>query len=297
MQVGERGWWTGGAGLPPLSEADEQLYGDFRRVVLGELGADFRLGFKLAYLWSFASPVVAGALDATGEIRQRPVRRAKDTSIVVYEILASGPGSERAGRMVDLLRRVHRGVPGGRDDHLFVLSTLFVVPVRFVDAAGRRPLSPDERAAAGRFFGRLADDLGIVDAPRTQAEAEAFLDAYVAAGVGPSTAATRLTASTIGALVDTVRPPARPLAALVARLAFAALLDDVAVAGALGLPRVPGPLRRTVLRARRWSRRRAAPEGVAFTPGEASRVHPDGYDLDDVGPEAHRAPGGSRPPA
>ena len=280
-----------------LSVADERLYGPFRRAVLGELGPDFRLGFKLAYLWSFASPVVAGALDATGEIRQRPVRRAKDTSIVVYEILASGPDSERARRMVDLLRRVHRRVPGGRDDHLFVLSTLFVVPVRLVDVAGRRPLTDAERAAAGRFFGRLADDLGLADPPRSQEAAQAFLGAHVSSSVGPSPAATRLTASTVGALVSSVRPSFRPLAAVAARLGLSALLDHDAAASALGLPRVPRPLRRAVLAARRLSRGRTGPEQVAFTPGEASRVHPHGYDLDDVGPEAHRGSGGTRPTA
>jgi len=283
-----------GASRPELSEADERLYGPFRDAVLGDLGTDFRLGFKLAYLWSFASPVVAGALDATGEIRQRPVRRAKDTSIVVYEILASGPGSERAQHMVDLLQRVHRRVPGGPDDHLFVLSTLFVAPVRLVDRAGRRPLTGVERAAAGRFFGRLADDLGLEGAPRSQQEAEAFLDRYVASSVAPSPAAARLTASTIDALVASVRPALRPVARAVARTTFAALLDAPAASGALGLPRVPRPVRSLLLGARRALRRRAAPDGVAFTPGEPSRVHPKGYDLADVGPEQHRA-GGTAP--
>ena len=288
--------------LPVLAEADEVLFGRFRLAVLTDLGPDFRLGFKLAYFSNFASPVIATALDASGQIGSEPMRRAKDTSIVVYEIVANGFESERGRRMVDLLRRVHQGVPGSRDDYLYVLETLFVAPLRLVQRTAPRPLDAQEIAQAGAFFARLGAELGLADAPATFADAARFCAEYEAQHAAASPAGARLMTSTLGALLESAPRRLRPAAGLVARLGVSALFDDPAMSRALGLPVLPRPVRAAVSTAVRLRRRATARRvgggaegaagvvGVEFTSGEASRVYPHGYDLDDLGPGAARRP-------
>ncbi|WP_423921577.1 oxygenase MpaB family protein [Frigoribacterium sp. 2-23] len=276
--------------LPVLSAADEALFGRFRLAVLTDLGPDFRLGFKLAYFSNFASPAIAAPLDASGQIASEPMRRAKDTSIVVYEIVTNGFDSERGRRMVDLLRRVHRGVPGSRDDYLYVLETLFVAPLRLVRRTAPRSLDAHELAQAAAFFGRLGAELGLDGVPATLAEAERFCTAYEAAHAEPSAAGARLMASTLGALVESAPRRVRPAVTLVARLGVSALFDDPVMSRALGLPVLPRFVRRAVAAGVRLRRRAAVRRaargsaGVEFTSGEASRVYPGGYALDDIGP-------------
>ncbi|KQO63714.1 hypothetical protein ASF23_05710 [Curtobacterium sp. Leaf261] len=278
-------------GLPSVSEADETLFGSYRRAVLTDLGTDFRLGFKLAYFANFASPAIAAPLDASSEIARQPMRRAKDTSIVVYEILTNGFDSERGARMVDLLRRVHRGVPGSADDYRYVLLTLLVIPVRMVDRSGPRRLTDRERADAARFHSRLGAEIGLDDAEVTYAEAVAFCRRYEREHLRRSAAGDRLTASTLGALLASVPAALRPLADVVARFGLSALLGDPRMARALGFPVVPVPVARVVAALRRAGRRRGR-DGlearIAFTSGEPSRTYPAGYRLDEIGPGADR---------
>ncbi|TFD70433.1 hypothetical protein [Cryobacterium sp. Hb1] len=48
-----------------------------------------------------------------------------------------------AGRtMVSLLRRVHAGVPGTDDDFLYVLISLLIAPLRWLDSHGWRAVEP-----------------------------------------------------------------------------------------------------------------------------------------------------------
>jgi hypothetical protein len=286
--------------VPPAPEvelpaADEALYGPYRRAVLTDLGPDFRLGFKLAYFANFASPAIAGPLDASAEIAREPMRRAKDTSIVVYEIIANGFDSTRGARMTELLTRVHRGVPGSADDFRYVLLTLFVIPIRTVDRSGPRRVSDDERAAAARFYRRLGESMGLTDIPDSYARAAAFCRRYEAAHARRSAAGDRLMTSTLGALLEPVPVTLRPVAGWVARFVVGALFGDRTMSRALGLPRVPLPVARVVAAVRRAGRRRADAHldagleaRVEFTSGERSRVYPAGYALDDIGPESAR---------
>ncbi|MFZ7087862.1 oxygenase MpaB family protein [Curtobacterium sp. RRHDQ10] len=283
-----------------LSPADEALFGPYRRAVLTELGPDFRLGFKLAYFANFASPAIAGPLDASAEIMREPMRRAKDTSIVVYEIIANGFESARGSRMTELLRRVHRDVPGSADDFRYVLLALLVIPIRTVDRSGARRTTAAERAAATRFYDRLGTAMGLDDIPGTYAEAAAFCRRYERANARRSEAGDRLMASTLAALLGSVPQSLRPVAGGVARFVVSALFGDRTLALALGLPVVPTPVARLVAAVRRAGRRRGAGREarVEFTSGERSRVYPAGYVLDDIGPAAgrHRSVPGAMPP-
>jgi hypothetical protein len=257
----------------------------FRSMVLFDLAADMELGFFLSYYRNFAVPSIATTLHENAEIQQRPMKRSYDTAIVIYELIASGLNSDRGREMIALLNRVHRNVPGSKDDFLYVLLTLLVVPIRWSREHAWRQPTGAELAAASRFFTEMGSRMNIAAMPDTYAEAAQFLDRYEAAHVGPSPEGQHLMDTTIQVFQSRLPRPLRPFAGQI----ISVMLDDGRLVAALGLPRANW-LSRTALRTglaiRNAVRRRRPLEGKPhFTPGKAgSSLYPNGYVLDQIGP-------------
>ncbi|MEW1947726.1 oxygenase MpaB family protein [Pseudarthrobacter sp902506025] len=257
----------------------------FRTMVLYDLAADMELGFFLSYYRNFAIPSIAATLHGNGEIQERPMKRSYDTAIVIYELIASGLDSDRGQHMIALLNRAHRNVPGSRDEYLYVLLTLLVVPIRWAQHHAWRQPTRAELAAASRFFAELGSRMNIHGMPGTYAEAERFFDQYEATHVGPSAEGQKLMDATVQVFQSRLPLPLRPFAA---RMISAMLADDRLVA-ALGLPRT-GQISRAALRSmlavrNSFHRRRPLDRKPHFTPGKAgSSLYPGGYSLDQIGP-------------
>ncbi|MFB9818912.1 oxygenase MpaB family protein [Arthrobacter ramosus] len=257
----------------------------FRQMALFDLAADTELGFFLAYYRNFAIPSIAATLHANAEIQQRPMKRSYDTAIVIYELVSCGLDSDRGRTMVELLNRVHRNVPGTKDDFLYVLLTLLVVPIRWIQKQAWRQPTTAELAAASRFFTELGSRMNITGMPATYAEAENFFDRYEAAHVARSAEGQLLMDSTVQVFQSRLPAPLRPLA----KRLISTMLDDGRLTDALCLPRA-GRISRTGLKtglAARNAIRRRRPLKTKphFTPGAAgSRLYPGGYSLDQIGP-------------
>ncbi|MFC9354065.1 oxygenase MpaB family protein [Arthrobacter sp. NPDC057013] len=257
----------------------------FRNMALFDLAADMELGFFLSYYRNFAIPSIASTLHSNAEIQERPMKRSYDTAIVIYELIACGLDSERGREMVGLLNRVHRNVPGSKDDFLYVLLTLLVVPIRWTQKHAWRQPTTAELAAAVRFFSELGSRMSMASVPRTYAEAEAFFDAYEAAHVAPSAEGQRLMDTTVQVFQSRLPAPLRPLAKQI----ISTMLDDDHLTAALGLPnstRASRAALKTGLAVRNTiSRRRPLKKHPHFTPGKAgSSLYPNGYSLDQIGP-------------
>jgi len=254
-------------------------------MVLFDLAADMELGFFLSYYRNFAVPSIAAILSENGEIPHRPMKRSFDTAIVIYELISNGFDSDRGRGMVSLLNRVHRNVPGTRDDFLYVLITLLVVPIRWIQKQAWRQPTTAELEAATRFFAELGKRMNIQGMPASFAEAEQFFNDYEAANVGPTAAGQALLASTVQVFQSRLPLVLRPLA----RFMISTMLDDERLVSALGLPRATGLSRRSLragLRLRNAIyRRRPLKKDPHFEPGRAgSSVYPGGYSLDHIGP-------------
>lgn len=257
----------------------------YRDMVLYTFKTEFRAGFFIAYYRNFAVPSIAATLAARGETAARPMKRSYDTGIVIHEIIANGFDSDRGQKMVDLLRRVHQGVPGSSEDFLYVLMTLLVIPVRWADAHGWRKLTEDERDASLKFYTELGARMGLGPAPATFAEAAAFLDEYEAHHMKASPEGTSLLDATAGALAVRLPGPLKSRTKAV----IALLMDKPEVAPALGLKPSPAWLKLAfagLLRARAFvARTRPLSPKASFTPGKSgSAVYPQGYQLEDIGP-------------
>ena len=257
----------------------------FRQMVLFDLAADMELGFFLSYYRNFAIPRIAATLHTNAEVQQRPMKRSYDTAIVIYELISCGLDSDRGRTMVELLNRVHRNVPGSKDDFLYVLLTLLVVPIRWIQKHAWRQPTTAELTAASRFFTELGGRMNVTGMPATYAEAEDFFDHYEATHVAPSAEGHLLMDSTVRVFQSRLPGPLRPLA----KQLISTMLDDDHLTDALGLPRA-GWISRTALKtgldARNAIHRRRPPKTKPhFTPGHSgSTLYPGGYSLDQIGP-------------
>ena len=260
----------------------------YRKLVMFDLAEEFEVGFFLSYYRNFSIPHIARTLAGTGEVEARPAKRSFDTAIVMYELIEDGIDGERGQAMVDLLRRVHRGVPGTNQDFLYVLATLLVVPIRYCDTFGRRATTPAEKADALRFYNDLASRLGIEDVWSTYEESEQFLDRYENDYSGPSVEGARLMTATMSLFAERMPRFVVPLAPRI----LSVLLDDAQLSKSLGLPARSALIKAPLLLALRLRaaqlRRRPSRVSSRFTPGDAgSAVYPHGYSIKDLGPRHH----------
>lgn len=268
------------------AESDPDDWGaTFRRMALFDLAADMELGFFLSYYRNFAIPSIAATLHKNAEIQQRPMKRSYDTAIVIYELIVNGLDSTRGQEMVALLNRVHRNVPGSKDDFLYVLLTLLVVPIRWTQQHAWRQPTSTELAAASRFFTELGSRMNITSMPATYEQAEGFFDHYETTHVAPSPQGQHLMDATVQVFQSRLPAPLRPLA----KQLISTMLDDDRLTQALGLPRSTR-LSQTALKSglavrNAIHRRRPLKTQPHFTPGEAgTTLYPNGYSLNQIGP-------------
>lgn len=249
--------------------------------------SETRLGLHLAFYRTFSTPRIARLLERTGEMQRRPEKRAYDTGLVMYELIAHGYDHPRGREMVRLLNRAHHRWEITDEDYRYVLTTFIVVPSRWIDTHGWRPLLQRERQAAVRFYGELARRMNIPHPPATYTEAEDILDSYERHNLAASTAGTTMMRATQNLLSRRLPPPLRPYADAL----ISTLMDDDRLCAALGLPAPHPPLvavANVAIRARAWFRRlRPARTTPWFVPGQrAGEVYGRGYSIEQLGPEA-----------
>lgn len=261
------------------------LHGVYRDMVLHTFSAEMRAGFFIAYYRNFAIPSVAKTLAERGETTARPMKRSYDTGIVIHELIVNGFDSDRGQAMVELLRRVHKGVPGTGEDFLYVLMTLLVIPIRWIERHGWRKPTETEISSAMAFYTGLGEQMGLDAVPATFDEAGRFLDSYEDRNMAASPEGSTLLNATAEALA--VRLPGRFKNK--APVVISLMMDKPLVVDALGLRQPPAWLQgafNSALRVRALLTR-FLPVSVepSFTPGvSGSAVYPDGYQLHEIGP-------------
>lgn len=263
----------------PERDAVEEARRVVARVVFDECAWEARLGFMLAYFRTFASPSISHVLAASGETTRAPRKRAMDTYLFMYTLVAEGFESPAGRRIVAAMRRQHHPWSIGAEDYTYVLATFVVVPPRTIAAVGPRALTEHELEAFATFFGHLGTQMRLAGVPSTFVEFARDLDGYEASKVGQSPDGSRLAATTAEVLRESYPWGLRGFARCLVESQ-----QPVEVRRALGYRDhrwVAGVLRvRQMLR--RWSRRSSR---STFVPGAANSVYPRGYTVADLGPE------------
>lgn len=253
-----------------------------------DLPFEVKVGLNLSFYRTFAIPRIAQLLARTGEIERRPEKRAMDTGLLMYELIDSGPRSERGRQVIRMLNAMHRRWPIAEEDYAYVLATFIVPTCRWIDAYGWRDTTAEEREAITAFYREVGRLMGIRRLPVSYQEAEAILDGYEAEHLRASPEGTALMTATAGVLADRLPRPARRFGSFLTAL----MLDDP-LCDALGVGR-PGKLGRLAFR---WCmllrgvvvRGRPRRQEPSFSPGRSgSSVYPDGYQLGDLGVDSSR---------
>jgi hypothetical protein len=272
-------WQQHVARLDPETDYEEI----YRILATHEFPWDLNQALSFALFRTYAVPSIGRLLDETGELERRTQRRYDDTVLLLDEPLRTGLHSEAGRRAIRRVNQMHGAYHIDPADMRYVLSTFVVVPTRWLDDYGWRPLSAAEVRAGVRYYQELGRLLGIKDVPTTYDGFEALMDGYEARHFAYDEAGRRVADATMRLLVGFY--PAvlsRPVEV------FSRALMDEPLLAAFGFRRPP----RVVVRAARAGlRARARVESML--PARRRPLHsadlprirsyPDGYRVEALG--------------
>jgi hypothetical protein len=278
----DRGYWLG-----KIDELD--LDADYLKIAritaTLEFPWDVTQALSFALFRTFAVPSIGGLLARTGEFTSRTQKRYDDTVLLLDAVLQHGFADGEGRAAVRRVNQMHGAYGISNDDLRYVLSTFVVVPARWIDAYGWRPLTQKEGQASTRYYLDLGRHMGISDLPTTYAGFASLMDAYEAEHFAYDQGARQVADATLDLL--TTFPPNRALPKwLVRRISFA-LMDDHLL-DALQYPRPHPAFRRAVrqgMQARASVVRRKRPRTTPVRARDLPHVrsYPRGFDVGDLG--------------
>ncbi len=198
---------------------------------------------SFALFRTYAVPSIGVLLHDTGEFTDRVQKRYDDTGLLLEEVLEHGL-SEPQGRGREALRRInqmHGRYDISNDDMLYVLATFVVMPKRWYDQWGYRPLTHTEVIASTNYYIELGRHMGIKDIPADYQGFDRLLEDYETAHFAYDAKARKVADSTLD-LLTTFAPNKYAPAWLVKRFAYSLMDDRLRLA--FGYPRVTGLERR-----------------------------------------------------
>jgi hypothetical protein len=260
----------------------------YRTLALVEFPWDMRMALQLAFLRTFAVPSISGLLDRAGQITHRTHKRALDTALLMFELIDHGFAHPRGRDAVRRLNRIHQQYDIANHDYLYVLGTLVLVPTRWLERYGWRPICCHERTATYVFYRELGRRMGIRDIPPSYEAFEVFFDVFERERFRRTEAGQRLMRANRSLLVARFSGPLAPLAGGLAD----ALLDEP-FRRAVGVDPAPWPIRAALLVGLKTRARvlrllppqpgRAPTDGIRYGI-KTSAVYPEGYEISQLGP-------------
>ncbi len=255
----------------------------YRNVVMLEFPWDMNQALSFALFRTYAVPGIGRLLDATGEFTTRVQQRYDDTALLLEAPSRLGFEHPESREAIRRINQMHRAYDIPDHEFRYVLSTFVVVPKRWLDDYGKRPMSAHEVEASVRYYRELGRHMGISEVPETYEAFAQLMDAYEAEHFGYDEGGRRVADATLALLLTFHPRPAAPAVEV-----FSRALMDPPLLEAFGYRRPPAPvvaLARGLLRARgvllRAFPARREPKRVEDLPW--IRSYPDGYRLGDLG--------------
>ncbi|MFI1620652.1 oxygenase MpaB family protein [Streptomyces lydicus] len=197
----------------------------YRIIATHEFPWDITRALELALYRTYAVPSIGRLLAKTAELTDRTQKRYDDTALLLDAVLEHGFDGEDGRTAIRRINQMHRSYDISNEDMRYVLCTFVVVPKRWLDAYGWRPLSAHERAAVAAYYRTLGRHMGITELPQTYEDFERCLDSYEQAHFGWDEDARRVSDATLDLMAGWYGPLAP-----VVRGASMALLDDTLLA-------------------------------------------------------------------
>ena len=255
----------------------------YAKVVAHEFPWDMNQALGFALFRTYAVPGIGRLLDETGEFTQRPQKRYDDTALLLEPPNRLGFEDPEARAAIRRINQMHHAYDIPNHEFRYVLSTFVVVPKRWLDDYGKRPLTANELEASVQYYRTLGRHMGIKDVPETYEGFEELMDSYEAEHFGYDEGGRRVADSTLALMVGFQPRIARPVMNVFSRslmdppLRRAFRYDDP--------PAVVEKLSREALRARgrllRLFPARRDPKLVEDLP--QIRSYPNGYRVEELG--------------
>lgn len=255
----------------------------YRNVVMYEFPWDMNQALSFALFRTYAVPGIGRLLDETGGFTGDVQKRYDDTALLLEPPTRVGFEHPEAKAAIRRINAMHRAYDIPDHEFRYVLSTFVVVPKRWLDDYGKRPLSPTELEASVHYYRTLGRHMGIKEIPETYADFAELMDSYEAQHFGYDEGARRVADSTLALMQTFYAAPLRRPAGLFAR----ALMDDPlreafrydAPAGAVQrVSRAALRARGLALRAFPARRDPKRIEDISWI-----RSYPDGYRIEELG--------------
>jgi hypothetical protein len=160
--------------LDPESDCHEI----YRVMFAHEFPWDMTQSLGLALYRTYAVPSIGELLAATGEFERRTHKRYADTGLILDAVLEHGFASPSGRAAIRRMNQMHGAYAISNDDMRYVQSTFVVIPMRWMDRFGWRPMSETERRASANYYRELGRLMNIKDSPATHEEFAAYLDTY-----------------------------------------------------------------------------------------------------------------------
>ncbi|GAA1511171.1 oxygenase MpaB family protein [Nocardioides humi] len=254
-----------------------------QNLTLYEFTWDITQALSFALFRTYAVPSIGRLLDETGAFTGAVQKRYDDTALLLEAPFVHGFDSAAGKAALRRINQMHKAYDISNDDFRYVLSTFVVIPKRWLDDYGWRPLTATELRASVNYYRALGRHMGIKDIPETYDEFMHLMDDYERAHFDFDAGGRRVADSTLRLLTTFYpRPLRKPVEVFSRALMDRPLLDAFAYAE-------PSPLVRRLslgaMRARarllRYTPSNRRPTFTADLPRIKS--YPDGYRLDALG--------------
>ncbi|MYT19002.1 DUF2236 domain-containing protein [Streptomyces sp. SID7760] len=191
-------------------DPDKDFLAIYRLTATYEFPWDFTRALELALFRTYAVPAIGSLLAETAEFTERTQKRYDDTALLLDAVMEHGFESDTARTAIRRVNQMHRAYDITNEDMRYVLCTFVVIPARWLDAYGWRPLTHHERRAAANYYAELGRHLGIKDIPDSYEEFEETLDAYEEAHFGWDEGGRKVADSTLSLMASWYPAPLAP---------------------------------------------------------------------------------------
>lgn len=255
----------------------------YQNLALYEFVWDLTQSLSFALFRTYAVPSVGRLLDETSQFTGACQKRYDDTALLLEAPFVHGFDSEDGRTAIRRINQMHKMYDISNDDMLYVLSTFVVVPKRWLDDYGWRPLSDVELRASVNYYRALGRHMNIKDIPETYDGFMHLMDDYERAHFAYDEGARRVSDSTLALLASFYPAPLRKPVEI-----FSRAIMDQPLRSAFRYDAPPPRIERAArgalrLRARalRFTPSRRRPTFVADL--QRIKGYPNGYRLADLG--------------